>query len=255
MAWLLPEDRFDPDQSGETVVGVAGHLEAHDSGVHQHDKGQMLFTQGGCVHIHLPNRLCMLPPTRVAWIPPGTPHRAVMTRPVDYRSVYVDVSRHRDLPAIVEVLDATPLLKTVLERIATADFGQNWATGPAANLLAVCVDEIRTAPRQPMFLPLPSDYRLAGLDTTELPPPLGMLAANLGASEKTIGRIFRRETGMGYQQWRQQWRLLKAIELMGENRPLSTVAFDVGFSSDSSFIAFFGDMTGLTPRKFMWPES
>lgn len=31
-----------------------------------------------------------------------------------------------------------------------------------------------------------------------------------GASEKTISRIFRRETGLSYQQWRQQWRLIKA---------------------------------------------
>jgi len=251
MPWLLPEDGFDPDTSGETVVGVAGYLEAHDSGFHQHGMGQLLFTQGGCVHIHLPDRLCMLPPTRVAWIPAGIPHRAVMTRPVDYRSVYFDVSRHPDLPEIVEVMDVTPLLRAALEKIATADLGQNWETGPSANLLAVCLDEIRTAPRQPMLLPLPSDRRLVGLDTNELPPSLSALATSMGASEKTIGRIFRSETGMGYQQWRQQWRLLKSIEMLGEKQSLSSVAFDLGFSSSSSFIAFFKEMTGFTPRNFM----
>ncbi len=33
-----------------------------------------------------------------------------------------------------------------------------------------------------------------------------------------------RETGMSYQAWRQQWRLLRAMELLAEAEPISRVA-------------------------------
>ncbi|NWD86775.1 helix-turn-helix domain-containing protein, partial [Pseudomonas sp. K5002] len=67
---------------------------------------------------------------------------------------------------------------------------------------------------------------------------------------KTIGRIFLRETGMGYQQWRQQWRLMRAIELLATGRSLGYCAFELGFASDSALIAFFKAMTGATPRGY-----
>jgi len=100
-------------------------------------------------------------------------------------------------------------------------------------------------------LPLPTDRRLARLADPTLPPPLKVLAARVGASEKTIGRIFRRETGLSYQQWRQQWRLLKAIELLAKKERISVIASTLEFSSDSAFIAFFRQMTGFTPRVYL----
>lgn len=36
--------------------------------------------------------------------------------------------------------------------------------------------------------------------------------------EHTISRIFIRDTGMNYQNWRQQWRLLRAIEMLAEGK-------------------------------------
>lgn len=63
--------------------------------------------------------------------------------------------------------------------------------------------------------------------------------------------IFQRETGMGYQQWRQQWRLMRAIELLASGRSLGYCAFELDFASDSTFIAFFKHMTGSTPRTYL----
>lgn len=251
MAWLKQQDLFDADSIGNQLIGIAADMGMHDSGWHQHKMGQFLFTQGGCITIRLNDRLCLLPPTRLAWIPPRTPHRAIMTEAVDYRSVYIDVALHSNLPVQVEVMTVTPLLRAVLERIAVTDFKTDWSKGANANVLAVCLDEVTVAQREPMLLPLPSDRRLSGLDMDQLPPPLHELAQKAGASEKTILRIFRKETGMTYQQWRQQWRLLKAIELLASGETITAVAFELEFASDSAFIAFFKKMTGYTPRVFM----
>ncbi len=119
-------------------------------------------------------------------------------------------------------------------------------------MLALCVDEILQAVEQPLLLPLPQDKRLAPLLAAleRLPPALHDLEKQIGASAKTIGRIFLRETGMGYQQWRQQWRLMRVIELLATGRSLGYCAFELGFASDSALIAFFKGLTGTTPRGY-----
>ncbi|QXH33014.1 AraC family transcriptional regulator [Pseudomonas muyukensis] len=249
MAWLDPDSSFDPNAFGAPVLGICSALGEHDSGRHRHDRGQLLFTRQGCVRIDTPGRLCLLPPTQAAWIPAGLEHRARMRETVDYRSLYFTAALCEGLPTQVTVLSVNPLLRELVERIALAPFATAWDQGAAAHLLALCLSELQQAPRQPMFLPLPGDRRLARLleQLDRLPPALSELAGQVGASEKTISRLFRRDTGLSYQQWRQQWRLLRAVEQLALQRPLGAIADELGFATDSAFIAFFRGLTGLTP--------
>lgn len=252
MAWLAADATFDPDRLPAPVIGIAALLGDHDSGLHQHQRGQLLFTQQGCTRITLETQLCLLPPTRAAWIPCGVPHRAVMHQTVDYRSVYVSPAIAAQLPTQVRVIEVSVLLRAVLEPMAMAPFETDWGAGRYAHLLALCLEEIQQVPEQPMLLPLPRDKRLAPLlaNLESLPPTLQDLEMQVGASAKTIGRIFQRETGLGYQQWRQQWRLMRVIELLATGRSIGYCAFDLGFASDSALIAFFKGMTGATPRGY-----
>lgn len=250
--WLDQHTKFDVDAVPHPVFGIAANiLSHHDSGLHAHRVSQILFTRQGCVTITLNTTLCLLPPTRAAWIPAAIPHRAQIKSAVDYRSVYFATDVLEDMPKDVEILEVSEVLRATLERIAQASLEKDWSKGPARNLLAVCMDEIRRAPRVPTRLPLPSDPRLATLEIADLPPSLGHLRRQIGASEKTIGRIFQRETGMSYQQWRQQWRLMKAVELLAAGSRVSEIAQELGFSSDSAFISFFKHSTGTTPRAYL----
>lgn len=103
-----------------------------------------------------------------------------------------------------------------------------------------------------MELPLPRDPRIArSLPVAEqLPPELGELAARSGLSERTISRLMQRDTGMGYQAWRQQWRLMRAMELLLLGHRVAHVALELGFSAESPFIAFFRSMAATTPAAF-----
>lgn len=249
MAWLDPDSPFDPDAFSAPLLGICSALGEHDSGRHRHDRGQLLFTRQGCVRIDTPGRLCLLPPTQAAWIPAGLEHRARMRETVDYRSLYFTAALCEGLPTQVTIFSVNPLLRELVERIALAPFTTAWDQGAAAHLLALCLSELQQAQRQPMFLPLPSDRRLARLveQLDRLPPALSELAGQVGASEKTISRLLRRDTGLSYQQWRQQWRLLRAVEQLALQRPLGEIAEELGFATDSAFIAFFRGLTGLTP--------
>ncbi|OON38729.1 AraC family transcriptional regulator [Izhakiella australiensis] len=253
MAWLDATTAFDPDRLGKPVVGIQSELGNHDSGLHCHRMAQMLFTRQGCVRITLNDGalLCLLPPTRAAWIPAGISHRAEMKNSVAYRSVWFQPEAYPALPDAPAILNVSALLRELLERIAQSPWETCWQQAPALHLAALCRAEICAAGHEPMMLPLPKDKRLAALSANELPPVLRQFAAGCGASEKTISRIFRRDTGMSYQQWRQQWRLMKAVELLATGHRITDSAQALGFASDSAFVYFFRTMTGQTPGQYL----
>ncbi|MET4682677.1 AraC family transcriptional regulator [Brevundimonas faecalis] len=251
MAWLRPTDPFDVDQLAHPVAGIASRLVQHDSGWHAHGRGQLLFAFSGSIRIMLPGMISMLPPIRVAWIPSGVPHRIRIRSEVDYRSIYLD-QNHIPAPfAAPAIVTMTPLLREVFERISFQSLDTDWSKGAARNLLAVCMDELAAARHEPMLLPVPSDPRLAGLNLEALPPELEALSEEIGASTRTISRIFRRETRMGYQSWRQSWRLLRAVDLLASGLSVTPIASELGFASDSAFIVFFRQMTGETPKRYL----
>ncbi|HGN1706681.1 TPA: helix-turn-helix domain-containing protein [Providencia rettgeri] len=250
MAWLNQTDEFQTHWYQAPVLGIAAQMGLHDSGTHSHEMGQLLFTQQGCIRILLENRLTLLPPGRVAWLPPFVPHRAQMRASVGYRSIYLSEEYAQKIGNNVVILSISPLLRELLERIAIAPFDSDWQMGRLANLLPVFIDELQAATTEPTLLPLPQDRRFSRLDVEQLPPNLSELAQIVGASEKTITRIFLKETGMTYQTWRQQWRFIKAIELLAQNRPYHFITQELGLSSDSAFISFFRKMSGVTPREY-----
>lgn len=252
MAWLQPDTHFDADAWSAPVLGIAASLADHDSGWHQHARAQLLYTRQGCTRLTYGDRISLLPPARAAWIPGGLRHRAQMRQAVDYRSLYFDATLSAQLPRQPAIIGVGPLLQALLEPIAQAPFDHDWQSPRAHHQLALCVLEIAAAPVAPMDLPLPRDPRIARcLPLAEqLPPELHELATRTGLSARTVGRLMQRDTGMGYQAWRQQWRLMRAMELLLLGHRVVHVAQDTGFSAESPFIAFFRGMTGTTPAAF-----
>ncbi|WP_206600462.1 AraC family transcriptional regulator, partial [Chromobacterium sphagni] len=219
---------------------------------HLHRRHQLLFAAAGCITIELEKTLCLLLPTRAAWIPAGTPHRALMRGVVAYRSLYFSA----DLPFFappLQVVAVNPLLREVIERMAFWEWDR--PEPQQRSLLQVFGEEMQAARRESWQLPFPVDARLGAwlreVRDGALPPRLRQLTGRIGACERTISRLFLRETGMSYQAWRQQWRLLRAMERLAEGGGLSRVAQELEFASDSAFIAFFRQHTGQTPWRYL----
>lgn len=253
MAIIEDNTRFDADAIAASVVGIAADVGQHDSGMHEHKKGQLLYAPQGCMTFALDNSICTLPPTKAVWIPPQTSHRAVMTNVVAYRSLYFDCSKYT-CPDEIVMIEVNDLLKALIDKMALWEWDIEETKTQATS--ALFWEEFYQAKQFEFSLPLPSDRRLTGFRKAMtkgdfIAPELNQLSQTVGASSKTITRLFKAETGMSYQDWRQQWRLLKAIELLCEERQVSDVAHCLEFSSDSAFIAFFKKQTGQTPLSFM----
>nr|WP_211324673.1 AraC family transcriptional regulator [Orbus hercynius] len=170
---------------------------------------------------------------------------------MDYRSLYFTPSL--PLSALpLHIAAVNPLLFAVIERMAFWPW--DMPADQQQSLLTVFTQEIQQARHENWRLSYPRDRRLQGwlinVHQGGLPPRLQQLAQKIGASERTISRIFIQETGMNYQSWRQQWRLLKAIELLADGAAIHHVAQQLEFISDSAFICFFRQHTGVTPMHY-----
>ena len=243
---------FDPDIFSDPVIGIASEMGVHDSGRHSHRRHQLLFSAAGSITIELDQTLCLLPPRRAAWIPAGTTHRAIMRGVMAYRSLYFSPTEtFAQLP--LQIVEVNPLFFEVIERMAFWSWGMR--AEQQTSLITVFTEEIQAAKTENWQLRYPLDGRLdLWLDNIrmgELPPRLSQVAQRVGACERTISRIFIRDTGMNYQSWRQQWRLLKAMEMLSEGLPISQIAQHLDFVSDSAFIVFFRQHTGTTPSRYL----
>jgi transcriptional regulator GlxA family with amidase domain len=148
----------------------------------------------------------------------------------------------------------SPLLRELIETLDATR-----TRPPREQLLAELVlDEIRHAQEQSLGVPLPAaggDKRLRGLCEAVLRAPgrragLAAWAADVGASERTMARLFQSELGTGYQQWRQQAVLAHALPMLARGMPVGDVAAATGYASESAFSAMFKAAMGQPPRQF-----
>ncbi len=219
---------------------------------HWHREGQILFAQFGVMQVTTARGHWLVPPERAVWLPPGIEHSVGILTECAMRSLYFEPSALTvDLPGEAVVVAVGPLLRAAI--LALHD------PGPAerAALLArlILMDIAAVAPL-PTALPLPSDPRARRavdilLRAPEQSPALADLAARVGASARTLTRLFPAETGLTFKQWRQRARILAAIDLL--NRPgatVKTVAARLGFQSGAAFGQAFRQVLGMTPSAF-----
>ena len=76
-------------------------------------------------------------------------------------------------------------------------------------------------------------------------------ARTAGASKRTLVRLFPIQTGMTFRQWRQQRRLLYAIELLTTGKTVTSIALELGYENTSAFIAMFRRCLGTTPTRYL----
>ena len=128
-------------------------------------------------------------------------------------------------------------------------------SGPEERIMAVILDLIHDLKTSPLELVIPADPRLSRIyKQLRQDPSQGRTLAEwgglVGASGRTLARLFRAETGMSFGQWRQQIRILEALIRLGQGHSVTRVALEVGYNSPSAFIAMFKKALGQTPHEY-----
>lgn len=224
---------------------------------HHHDEHQIVYAARGVLSVTTDNGRWIAPASLAIWIPAGTVHEHRAHGRTDAHLVGLPVATNplgHNAPAVITV---GPLLR---ELIIEYTREPHESTGPERDRLrAVLLDLLRRSPRHPVQLPVPRDRRLAEVcallhDDPADSRPLARLGAQVGASERTLSRLFREELHLSFPQWRTQLRLHHALILLAEDHSVTEVARRCGWASTSAFIDVFRRTFGRTPRQSRPPR-
>ncbi|WP_411879527.1 AraC family transcriptional regulator [Polaromonas sp. YR568] len=201
----------------------------------------------------------IVPPSRAVWIAPGAQHHITVLEAAEFRTLYIHACATPRGWSGCRVLVVSPLLRESISALDAASPGHPLSASREQLLSGLVLDELTHADTQALGVPMPhpqsGDKRLRALCEAVLRAPaqratLAEWAADIGASERTVARLFRDELGLSYQQWRQQAILAHALPLLTRGQPVSTVAAASGYASDSAFTAMFKAAMGQPPSHF-----
>ncbi|MDP1998495.1 MAG: AraC family transcriptional regulator, partial [Rhodoferax sp.] len=177
-------------------------------------------------------------------------HAVTVLETTELRTVYLDPSATPPNWLGSRVLVVSSLLRELIQAL------QGSPEGPRDDaLMALTLHEIIHADTQTLGVPMPRDKRLRSLCEAVLRSParrgtLSDWATHIGASERTVARLFRTELATSYPQWRQQVVLAHALPMLARGAPVSQVASASGYTSDSAFSAMFKSAMGQSPSHF-----
>jgi len=219
---------------------------------HRHDWVQFSYAISGVLGVHTAVGSFFAPPQWGIWIPADLEHQVVTSTRAEMRSLYVHREACPWAGGHCRVLEVTPLARELIKVFCQwpADYPQG--NTPQERLVQVLLDQLATLPEVEFSLPLPRHARLLGLCNELIEHPernitLQAWSERLGVSEKTLMRLFQRETGLSFRGWRQRMRLLSSLGALEEGDSVTGAALSCGYDSTSAFIAAFKTMFGLTP--------
>lgn len=223
--------------------------------LHHHPWAQMVYPTRGTMRVSAAGTAWVVPAFRAVWIPPLIDHTVDMLGRVELCTLYI-APEAAPLPLdACLVLEVSPLLRSLFQALTTAQRDHRYHL-----MTELALEEMRRAPPLSLGLPLPRDRRLQALceglmDNPASEKTLKDWSRHVGASERTLARLFQDEMHTSFAAWRQQLRLARAVAEMGRGRPLGQVAAEVGYANPAAFGAMFKRALGVPPSRFCAGEA
>jgi AraC-like DNA-binding protein len=250
-------DIADPDTLPRPVVALSLDVDAEklERTAHSHRKGQLSYTTRGIATLETEDGLWIAPPNSAVWIPGGVRHSLKGTDRIAFRFLFVDESVVEGLPGECCILSVAPLLRELLLKFLEKPALYPTGDTREERLVAVLLDELAAAKREPLHLPMPKDARLRRLARMMMDDPsqrwtIDEWSARIGTSPRTLGRHFQEETGLTFGVWRRQLQLSVALRWLEKGESVTNVALDLGYENSSAFITMFKRALGQTPARY-----
>jgi AraC-like DNA-binding protein len=234
------------------VPTVVQHREAGERiSRHLHDDHQLVYVSTGVLAVTTAAGRWVASADRAVWLPAGIWHQHRFYGVSAFHSVgfgAADPPLPVAHPAVVAV---APLLRELLVALTHGALPE----AEARRVRAVVRDQLRRAHEEPIMLPAATDPRLASacaLAAADLSTPVGLpeLARAVNVGERTLSRLYRREFGMTYPQWRTRLRVFEAMILLAGGSSVTDTALRCGWATTSSFVDTFRRTMGRTPGTF-----
>lgn len=222
---------------------------------HRHAEAQFIYAVSGIVEVTTEMGLWVVPPSRAIWVPPQVKHMTRSHGDVEFRALLMNSRCIGDFPRQCMVVKVSPLLRKLIVRLADLAETKDQHRERIATIVNLLMMEIAFTPIGTFSLPMPRDPKLMVLcDRIRQNPSVSVsietAALSSGMSRATLIRRFAAETGLGFGRWQQQARLLTALVLLAEGRPIIDVANECGYGSPSAFSAMFRRSLGRVPSGY-----
>ncbi|HIE5684826.1 TPA: AraC family transcriptional regulator [Pseudomonas aeruginosa] len=229
--------------------------DGHHLGRHFHPQAQFLYAARGLMRLATHHGAWVIPPTRAVWIPPRVEHEIFMSGEVHMRTLFIEQPETPTPLSDCCVLAVTPLLREMILRAIHLE-SQPRLDDFRQRLQGLILSEIANLERMPLYLPMPRDRRLQAICQALLKQPeLGLTlddwGLRVGASSRTLARLFAQELQMSFHEWRQQLRLTEALPRLLAGDSVQVVALDLGYGSTRAFSSMFRRLLGETPRDYL----
>ncbi|MFC3033337.1 AraC family transcriptional regulator [Pseudoalteromonas fenneropenaei] len=222
---------------------------------HQHPWGQLAYCSNGVLTMVTDAGTFVVPPQQALWLPAGVWHESYCRYGGDFRSVYIDLSYQTQLGENTKLLHVDALLREMILEICR--WPEDYALTPSTlRFVDVFIDRLQQAPSSHFFIPKPQDPRLA-LIISELhahpgcTKTLEQWAEIVGASSRTLNRLFHQSFTMSFRLWKQNLRALRAVELLTEGQSQQRIAEQLGFASSAAFNSAFKKVFGTSPGRYL----
>lgn len=244
-----------PSARSPIVVRSKEYEDGHVVAFHHHLRAQLIFAVSGVMEVTIGDGLFLVPPQRAVWVPRAVEHQMRARGHVALRTVYVCAEAcPPHLPPEPRTVQVSGLLRELILKGSEIPVGDELLPR-SARILELLVDEIEVTPERALHLPTGRDPRLAKVCEGLLADPgdgrdLAEWATRVGASTRTLARLFQSEMGVSFVTWRQQLRVLAALPRLAAGEPVTVIAMELGYETQGAFAAMFRRLMGSTPSTY-----
>jgi AraC-like DNA-binding protein len=222
----------------------------HRFPTHVHPSHQLVWARTGVVTVGVADTTWVLPPSRSLFVPAGVPHTTAAASTIELNSLYLSPGRCPALWTEPTVLAATDMYAALIGHLSQPDLPDD----ARRRAEAVLFDVLVPAPVASVDLRWPRDDRARQVADALTADPAddrdaAAWAREVGASERTLSRLFVAETGVSLGRWRTRLRVRTALELLADGIPVAVAGRQIGYRTTSAFIAAFRREVGVTPSQ------
>lgn len=222
---------------------------------HSHPRAQIISCDRGIMEVVTEHTIWIVNPLQGVWIASNEEHQVYFPNNVKVVSAFIDGSKLTNLPSSSFAFDITTFFRSLLAKVVSFS-NPDRLTSQQNRIFDVLLDEISSLKPSSTFLPTSHDGRIKKVTDALMidfssKHTIDYYANESCVSSKTLSRLFVKELGMSFGEWKMRLKLLEAVRQLGENRTIKDIAYDLGYENVSSFIATFKKYFGKTPANYM----
>lgn len=222
---------------------------------HSHPRAQIISCSTGIMEVVTKKNIWTVNSLQHVWIASNEEHQVYFPNNVKVLTAFIDESRLKELPKCSFAFDPSFFLNSLLLKIVSFS-NPNVLTKPQKRIIEVFLDELSLLTPSRTFLPTSQDERLkmvldSLMKDLSSKHPIDYYANKSCISSRTLSRLFHKELGMGFGDWKTRLKLLESVKLLGQKKSIKEISLELGYENVSSFISLFKKYFGTTPTNYL----